>query len=283
MNASTTGRPEKAQRRVVMLAALVIGVLSSTMLVTTPASAHPVGHMVPVQTRHGSQVGLRTLLGQVVAAGIPGAVARVQDGAAAQVATAGVSDLATGAPLGVQARFRVGSITKTFVATAVLQLVGAGRLGLDQPVARWLPGLLVDGDIITVRQLLNHTSGLFDYTNDPALLAGVIRNRVFQPQELVAMAQAHPRVGGDTRRRMCSARGRGADARVSLGGPRLYSPGRWAACGTAAAVRRGLAGPRGSEAGARGSGVAAERPSVFVRAATGRNLRRNHGLSPTSR
>jgi D-alanyl-D-alanine carboxypeptidase len=61
-------------------------------------------------------------------------------------------------------------------------------------VARWLPGLLVDGDIITVRQLLNHTSGLFDYTNDPALLAGVIRNRVFQPQELVAMAQAHPRM-----------------------------------------------------------------------------------------
>ena len=64
---------------------------------------------------------------------------------------------------GRTARFRAGSITKTFVATVVLQLVDEGRLRLDDTVERWLPGVVPDGDRITVRQLLNHTSGLYDY------------------------------------------------------------------------------------------------------------------------
>ena len=91
-----------------------------------------------------------------------------------------------------QARFRVGSITKTFVATVVLQLVGEGRLSLDEPVGRRLPGLLANGDTITVRQLLNHTSGLFNYTEDPTVLQGLVQNRVFTPRELVAIAETHP-------------------------------------------------------------------------------------------
>jgi D-alanyl-D-alanine carboxypeptidase len=80
------------------------------------------------------------------------------------------------------------------VATVVLQLVGQGRLGLDEPVGRRLPGLLAQGNRITVRQLLNHTSGLFDYTADPTLLASIARNRVFTPKELVAIAESHPSV-----------------------------------------------------------------------------------------
>jgi D-alanyl-D-alanine carboxypeptidase len=63
-------------------------------------------------------------------------------------------------------RFRVGSITKTFVAAVVLQLVGEGRMSLDDTVERWVPGLVPGGAGITVRQLLNHTSGLFDYIDD---------------------------------------------------------------------------------------------------------------------
>lgn len=59
-----------------------------------------------------------------------------------------------------QKRFGIASTTKTFVATVVLQLAADGRLSLDDRVERWLPGLLPDGRTITVRQLLNHSSGL---------------------------------------------------------------------------------------------------------------------------
>ncbi|MFD6446445.1 serine hydrolase domain-containing protein [Promicromonospora sp. NPDC060204] len=59
--------------------------------------------------------------------------------------------------------FRIGSITKTFVATAILQLVDEGKVDLDAPVEAYLPGVVPNGAEITVRQILNHTSGLYDY------------------------------------------------------------------------------------------------------------------------
>jgi CubicO group peptidase (beta-lactamase class C family) len=75
-------------------------------------------------------------------------------------------DLRANRPARAGDRFRVGSVTKSFVATVVLQLVGEGRLSLDDTLERWLPGLVPNGEQITVRQLLNHTSGLYDYTDD---------------------------------------------------------------------------------------------------------------------
>ncbi|MEV0191456.1 serine hydrolase domain-containing protein [Kitasatospora purpeofusca] len=80
---------------------------------------------------------------------------------------AGVTDLESRRPARADGRFRIGSVTKTFVATVVLQLVDEGRLRLDDPVERHLPGVVPDGGAITVRQLLNHTSGLYDYLDDP--------------------------------------------------------------------------------------------------------------------
>jgi D-alanyl-D-alanine carboxypeptidase len=138
------------------------------------------------------ETGLAPLLNDVVAAGVPGVIADVQDRRGGRLVAAGVADLATGARLGPQARFRVGSITKTIVANVVLQLVGEGRLSLDEPVARQLPGLLANGNTITIRQLLNHTSGLFDYTADPTVFEGQERNRIFTPKELVAIAETYP-------------------------------------------------------------------------------------------
>jgi len=91
-------------------------------------------------------------------------------------------------------------VTKSFVATVVLQLVGEGRLRLDDRLQRWLPGAVPGGERITIRQLLNHTSGLFDYTDD---LQGPLRAkptrqvyqqmaaRRFAPRALVAMAARH--------------------------------------------------------------------------------------------
>ncbi|MFE3032411.1 serine hydrolase domain-containing protein [Streptomyces canus] len=77
--------------------------------------------------------------------------------------TAGVADRRTGAPVRQDDTFRAGSITKVFVATAVLQLSAEGRVDLDKPVQHYLPGLLPDGYApIKVSQLLNHSSGLPD-------------------------------------------------------------------------------------------------------------------------
>jgi D-alanyl-D-alanine carboxypeptidase len=166
--------------------------VSSPLAITSPAFSNPAPTRSSIQAASPADPGLKAALDAVVAAGVPGALLRVQEGHETEVAAAGVADLATSAALRPQARFRVGSITKTFVATVVLQLVGEQRLALDRPVGEWLPGLLANGDHISVRELLNHTSGLFNYTNDPRLSAGVVANRVWDPKELVAMAEDHP-------------------------------------------------------------------------------------------
>ncbi len=171
---------------------LTVTVLSSLLLGAGPASA---AALEPAPSVGAAQSELGAALRDVVAAGIPGVIVRVQDPQrAARRFAVGVGDLATGAALRPDAQFRIGSITKTFVASVVLQLVGEGRLRLDEPVAHRLPGLLPNGDGITVRQLLNHTSGLPDYTQDPELFAGIVKNRVWEPRELVALAQKHPQL-----------------------------------------------------------------------------------------
>ncbi|MGK5642090.1 serine hydrolase domain-containing protein [Streptomyces sp. URMC 126] len=77
------------------------------------------------------------------------------------------------APTPWSAHFRAASTTKTFTSVVVLQLAAEGRLSLDDTVERWLPGVVRghgnDGSRITVRDLLQQTSGLFDYVDDPAL------------------------------------------------------------------------------------------------------------------
>jgi D-alanyl-D-alanine carboxypeptidase len=91
--------------------------------------------------------------------------------------------------------FRVASVTKPFVATVVLQLVAGGRLSLSDTVEHWLPGILPYGNQVTVRQLLNHTSGVPDY--EPIVLPTLYgsfqgRFRAWTPQELVALVADQP-------------------------------------------------------------------------------------------
>ncbi|MGV9348672.1 serine hydrolase domain-containing protein [Streptomyces spiralis] len=109
------------------------------------------------------RAGLQEQLDNVVATGAVGALAEVRDEHGVWRGTSGVAELGTSRPVPVGGKFRVGSITKTFVATVVLQLVDEGRLRLDDTVAKWLPGVVPNGQHITVRNLLNHTSGLYDY------------------------------------------------------------------------------------------------------------------------
>ncbi|MFD0021658.1 serine hydrolase domain-containing protein [Streptomyces sp. NPDC058382] len=98
-------------------------------------------------------------------AGMPGLFAEVRDGDQVWRGAAGVADVATGRPVTADMRHRVGSITKTFTAAAVLQQVESGRIDLDASISRYLPRLVPGerGDAITVRMLLNHTSGLAEY------------------------------------------------------------------------------------------------------------------------
>ncbi|MBX3189343.1 MAG: beta-lactamase family protein [Labilithrix sp.] len=85
---------------------------------------------------------------------------------------------------------RIGSVTKTYVAAVILTLASEGALGLEDPVAKFVSGV-TGGDEITVRQLLTHTSGLFNYTNDEQFLQ-VARKKTFTPRELVDLALANP-------------------------------------------------------------------------------------------
>ncbi|AJP05628.1 peptidase [Streptomyces cyaneogriseus subsp. noncyanogenus] len=145
----------------------------------------------------------RRALRAAVADGVPGATATARDGHRTWTATAGVGDLRTGEPRSARDRYRVGSITKTFVATVVLQLEAEGRLSLDDTVEEWLPGLVRgnghDGSRITLRHLLNHTSGVYDYTADEEfartyfLADGFLRHRydTVPPERLVAVAMSH--------------------------------------------------------------------------------------------
>ncbi|NEC38910.1 beta-lactamase family protein [Streptomyces rubrogriseus] len=144
-------------------------------------------------------------------AGMPGLFAEVRDGDQVWRGAAGVADVDTGRPVTADLRHRVGSITKTFTAAAVLQQVEQGRIGLDAPIGRYLPGLLPDGrgEAVTVRMLMNHTSGLAEYLPHayssleafPALAdtgpqsLDDHRFTRFDPAELIALGVAAPAVG----------------------------------------------------------------------------------------
>ncbi|MFE1285265.1 serine hydrolase domain-containing protein [Streptomyces sp. NPDC058751] len=151
----------------------------------------------------GGHAPTRQALEAVVRDGVPGVTARAVDEHGTWAATAGVGDLRTGAPRSTADRYRVGSITKTFVSTVLLQLEAEGRLSLDDTVETWLPGLVRgngnDGSGITVRQLLNHTSGIFNYTADEDFGRTYFEKEGFfghrydtlTPEQLVAVALSH--------------------------------------------------------------------------------------------
>ncbi|MFE9449347.1 serine hydrolase domain-containing protein [Streptomyces sp. NPDC006739] len=147
--------------------------------------------------------GTRQAVEAAVRAGVPGVTATVRDAYGTWSTTAGVGDIRTRAPRSPADRYRVGSITKSFVSTVLLQLEAEGRLSLDDKVDTWLPGVVQghgnDGRHITVRQLLNHTSGIFSYTADAGFgrayftKDGFFAHRydTLTPHDLVAIAMKH--------------------------------------------------------------------------------------------
>lgn len=138
---------------------------------------------------------LQPELDALVAAGVPGAVLVVDDPQADPITVvSGVADIESGRPLGAEDRFRIGSLTKPYVAAVVLQLAEEDVLSLDDSVERWLPGLLANGDEISVRQLLGHRSGLFEYEEDPRVLKPYLQGDYgyeWEPEELIGVASDH--------------------------------------------------------------------------------------------
>jgi D-alanyl-D-alanine carboxypeptidase len=131
----------------------------------------------------------------VVKAGAPGAVLLVRDGNETTRLTAGVANLTTKRSIAAGDHYRIASLTKTYVATVVLQLAAEHKLKLDDPVERWRPGLLREGDKITIRMLLNHTSGLYDHEKDPEVLAPYLSGDLgyyWAPLRLVTLADSRP-------------------------------------------------------------------------------------------
>ncbi|GAA1365973.1 serine hydrolase domain-containing protein [Streptomyces beijiangensis] len=146
--------------------------------------------------------GTQAAMDAAVKDGVPGVAGQSVDKYGRWNGTSGVGSLKTGQPRSAHDRYRVGSITKTFVSTVLLQLEAEGKLDLDDKVEQWLPGVVHgqghDGSRISVRQLLNHTSGIFDYTTDDAFGERVfskefLRHRydTWTPSQLVRIAMGH--------------------------------------------------------------------------------------------
>ncbi|MET9462785.1 serine hydrolase domain-containing protein [Streptomyces canus] len=141
---------------------------------------------------------LRDLLHRLTTVdGGPGALGEVRNRHDSTALTSGVADVTNQAPMRGDSRFRIGSMTKPFVATVVLQLVGEHRVALDAPVEHYLPGVVRgqgnDGREITVRQLLQHSSGLpdyLDYLNPQQILKDPLAHH--DTRDLVNLALAHP-------------------------------------------------------------------------------------------
>ncbi|MFJ1705588.1 serine hydrolase domain-containing protein [Kitasatospora sp. NPDC088346] len=131
-------------------------------------------------------------------AGIPGVVVGLWlPGRGSYVRASGVADTATGTPMTTGLFSRIGSETKTFTVTALLELVDEGRIGLDDPVSRYVDGVPC-GDRITLRQLAEMRSGLFPYSSDPDFVRDLESDphRSFTPRELLAYGFRHDNTAG---------------------------------------------------------------------------------------
>ncbi|WP_229882139.1 serine hydrolase domain-containing protein [Streptomyces alanosinicus] len=205
--ATTAGR-----RRRVPMAALACAVLGVVALGTAvPAVAAPAARPAAAVDCTGDTTGNTTgnrlpeldpqALQQALSSApdrVTGVLARVNGPDGHWTGTYGTADITTGAPVPVDGRFRLGSVTKTFIATVMLQLAAEDRVDLDQPVQRYLPDVLPDSyPPIPVRTLLNFTSSLPELTPDdlPTTPDGIVEHRFDDHplSELVAKAVRHER------------------------------------------------------------------------------------------
>ena len=127
-------------------------------------------------------------------ASIPGAIVGVwRRGAAPYVRAFGVRDIATGQPMSTNLRMRIASVSKTFTGTALLQLVDRGKISLDSPISKYIAGV-PQGNKITIRELAEMRSGLFDYFGNDAFLRAWLTDPrgEWTPRQLLADSFSKP-------------------------------------------------------------------------------------------
>jgi D-alanyl-D-alanine carboxypeptidase len=191
MNTNTTSFRSPRRRGRTIIA------LSAAAALTVGAVAF--GAWSRVDTTAAAATRLTERMQGLVQDGFPAALASVitADGRGDAVAV-GTKDLESGAEPPVDGEVRIGSNTKTYVATIVLQLVEEGQIELDEPIETYLPALVagegIDGATITVRQLLQHTSGLPEYATEIAADAFGAQNLYISPRDLLDVALAKPAV-----------------------------------------------------------------------------------------
>ena len=163
------------------------GSQKGTPLVTNEEALHPFSA--------GEQLALESIVERLVAEqAVAGAVAGVWiAGRGAWTHAHGIGNVQTAAPMTVDDHFRIASVTKTFVATVVLQLVDEGTLSLDDTLEQFVPGI-PNGERITVRQVLGMTAGIVNYINDPAFEEAYTTNPLmpFAPREAVEIVKRYP-------------------------------------------------------------------------------------------
>src|SRR5215213_4844042 len=117
--------------------------------------------------------------------GAPGAIAAVRTPKGTWISTRGVADLSSGEPMRADMHHRIGSVTKPFTTTLLLQAEAEGLLSLDDTIEKYIKGV-PNGDEITLRQMADMASGIADYTENKQMWAEVLSDpeRVWTPQEL---------------------------------------------------------------------------------------------------
>ncbi|WP_250907170.1 serine hydrolase [Nonomuraea sp. NEAU-A123] len=180
---------------------------------TTAEMARKITAALDVTADNGAAAGqdrpeLQKAIEEIVDSGFVGVSLRVHDERGEWVGSAGAAELGETAKPPTNGYVRIGSNTKTFTATVVLQLVAEGKIGLDTPAADYLPEFGLD-ERITVRMLLQHTSGVFNFTgevyDDGTVARGIPipysttgkewmdnRFKTYRPQELVELALSKP-------------------------------------------------------------------------------------------
>ncbi|GIK55304.1 MAG: beta-lactamase family protein [Chloroflexi bacterium] len=150
------------------------------------------------QQQRDAYKSLQAVMDNTVAADGPGVVLLVEgEGVGQQIFARGVADREKGSPVRTVSHFRMGGLTKPFISTLVLQMVSEGKLSLDDTLAERLPDTAVlfpHSAQITIRHLLNMTSGIPDYRDNPAFWE-VVRaqeKRGWQPEELLPYAAELP-------------------------------------------------------------------------------------------
>ncbi|WP_173429160.1 MULTISPECIES: serine hydrolase [unclassified Streptomyces] len=195
-------RPLRRLRRAASAAAVAAALLAGLAPAASAAGPGAPAAQAPAAGRHLDRAALRARLDAVRDAGVYGVFSAARDGRERFDGASGTADLTTGRPVRADLRHRVGSVTKTFTAVAVLQQNAKGRIELDRPVGDYVPDLLPGerGRKVTVRMLLNHTSGIEDYIADafPSLRQGTTtslddhRFRTIRPTELIGYGVARP-------------------------------------------------------------------------------------------